>query len=85
MSNAKVVTLETLSVRIAELESTIAELKVRNRGPKSTRSMNAEHAHMVKFGQLKDLDHMECAKKLGLSYGQIYSARCGYTFKYVTK
>jgi len=85
MSNSKEVTLETLSVRIAELESTIAELTVRNRGPKSTMSMTAEQAHMVKFGQLAKLDHMQCAKKLGLSYGQIYSARNGYTFNHVVK
>ena len=83
MSNAKVVTLETLSVRIAELESTITELKVRNRGPKSTRSMTADHAHLVKFGKLRDLAHMKAAKELGLSYGQVYSARGGYTFNHV--
>ena len=78
MSNPKVVTLETLLARIEALES-------RNRGPKSERAMTEADAHMVKFGQMRDLAHREAAEKLGLSYGQIYSARGGYTFKDVTK
>jgi len=83
MSNeAKKLTIEE---RLTLLEDYVKNLKVRDRGPKSSRSMTDEDAHMVKFGQLAKMDHMGCAKKLGLSYGQIYSARNGYTFNHVTK
>jgi hypothetical protein len=87
MSNAKNVTLETILEKLVSIETKLDEIKShqRDRGPRSTRAMTHEDAHMVKFGQLSNLDHMECAKRLGLSYGQIYSARCGYTFNHVKK
>jgi hypothetical protein len=47
--------------------------------------MTAEHAFRVKFGDLKDVKHGEAAKTLGLSYGQIFSCRGGYTFKNINK
>lgn len=84
MSNpAEVVTLETLQARIVSLETKIAAIKVRDRGPKSERSMTDDDAQRVKFGDLKDLAHKEAAKELGLSYGQVYSARCEYTFNHI--
>jgi hypothetical protein len=33
------------------------------------------------LGEHKDLSHKDAAMKLGLSYGQVYSARKGFTFK----
>lgn len=56
----------------------------RDRGPKSERDMIREDAWRVRFGDLKDASHKDAAKKLGLSYGQVYSARGGYTLKDVT-
>lgn len=53
---------------------------VRDRGPKSTRTMTEDDARRVMMGDLKDKTHKEVAILLGLSYGQIYSARLGYTF-----
>jgi DNA-directed RNA polymerase specialized sigma24 family protein len=47
--------------------------------------MTDEDAQKVKFGELKDLSHREAAKELGLSYGQVYSCRLGYTFNHITK
>ena len=87
MSNAnnQSVTLAALERRLAELEQKVANIKVRDRGPKSERTMTDEDAYRVKFGDLKDLKHKEAAAKLKLSYGQIYSARGGYTFTHIDK
>lgn len=57
----------------------------RNRGPASEKVMSEEDARQVMLGDLKDDSHKEAAEKLGLSYGQIYSARKGFTFKPVYK
>lgn len=73
----------SLEERVALLEEKVANIKVRDRGPKSERSMTDEDAQRVKFGDLKELSHKEAAKELGLSYGQIYSARGEYTFNHV--
>jgi len=55
----------------------------RDRGPKSESAMTEEHALRVISGDLKDKSHKEAAELLGLSYGQVYSARKGFTFKAV--
>lgn len=57
----------------------------RNRGPASEKVMTEDDARRVMLGDLKDDSHKEAAEKLGLSYGQIYSARKGFTFKPVYK
>lgn len=57
----------------------------RNRGPVSETTMTEDHARRVMLGDLKDSSHKEAAELLGLSYGQIYSARKGFTFKPVYK
>jgi hypothetical protein len=69
--------------KVNEVISKVNSIKVRDRGPKSERSMTDEDAARCKFGDLKDKSHKEAAKVLGLSYGQIYSARGGYTFNHV--
>ena len=88
------VTIEPLSAKAtnAEIISTVNALiervnsiKVRDRGPKSERSMTDEDAARVKFGDLKNASHKDAAAELGLSYGQVYSARGGYTFTHVTE
>lgn len=82
MKNAEMIAkIEELEQRIAELEGKIV---VRDRGPKSERAMTEEDAERVILGDLKDKSHKECAAILGLSYGQIYSARGGYTHKKIT-
>lgn len=55
----------------------------RDRGPASTRTMT--DADVVRFtsGDLKDVKTGKVAETLGLSYGQVYSARNGFTFKKV--
>lgn len=69
--------------RIKELEEKVSSLKTRDRGPKSTREMTEEDGKRIMFGDLKKLSHKEAAKELGLSYGQVYSVRSGYTFRYL--
>lgn len=73
----------TLEQRVTALEAKVASIKVRDRGPKSERSMTDDDAQRVKFGDLKALSHKEAAKELGLSYGQVYSARGDYTFNHI--
>lgn len=74
-------TIETLTKRIDEFSTKVESIKVRDRGPSSTREMTRHDAWRVMHGDLKDAKHKEAAKALGLSYGQVYSARGEYTFK----
>ena len=72
-----------LNARLAVIEDKLA-VKVKEgngRGPMSTRGMTEADAIRIMTGDLKGKTIKECAKELGLSYGQIYSARNGYTFK----
>ena len=69
--------------KINEIVAKVNSIKVRDRGPKSERQMTDEDAIRIRFGDLKDKNHKEAAAELGLSYGQIYSARNGYTFQHV--
>ena len=71
---------------ILALQNNVQELKYqgsggRDRGPKSEGEMTEEHAVRVMLGDLRDKSHKDAALELKLSYGQIYSARKGYTFK----
>lgn len=83
--NAKTEKPLTLEERVARLEEIVANIKVRDRGPKSERAMTDEDAWRVKFGDLAGLSHKQAASELNLSYGQIYSCRGGYTFNHVKK
>lgn len=62
----------------------IAPVK-RDRGPDSEREMSEADAIEVIRGSLKGMKHGKAAEKLGLSYGQVYSARFGHTFKTISK
>lgn len=57
----------------------------RDRGPKAERTMTDDDARRVIYGDLKDVSHKAAAEALGLSYGQVYSARKGFTFKPIHK
>ena len=76
---------------VAKLNEVIEKLnmtkatKVRDRGPDSTREMTEDDARRILLGDMKDVAHKKAAEELGLSYGQIYSARKGFTFKAVYK
>lgn len=71
--------------KVNEIVEYINSQPVRDRGPKSERTMTEEDARRCMVGDLKDQSHKECAELLNLSYGQIYSARKGFTFKPIYK
>ena len=72
-----------ISPRLQAIEEKLTvKIKEGNgRGPISTRAMTVDDAIKIMTGDLKDKSIKDCAKELGLSYGQVYSARNGYTFK----
>ena len=78
--------IEELKAIVTAQGAQIEELKSqgsvnRDRGPKSEGEMTEEHAIRVMLGDLREKSHKDAALELKLSYGQIYSARKGYTFK----
>lgn len=73
---------EAMSLRITELETQMANMpKGRDRGPSSEGKMTDEDAERILHGDLADVPHKKAAIALGRSYGQVYSARDGSTFK----
>ena len=76
-------TIESLAARLDALEEKVSKIRTRDRGPKSTRTMTDQDAFDVKFGQFAKLGHKAAAEATGLSYGQVYSARGGYTFTHI--
>lgn len=80
--------LKDVIAKVNELITKINETeapKQRDRGPDSTRDMTDDDARKVMLGELKGKSHKDAATELGLSYGQIYSARKGFTFKGIYK
>lgn len=57
----------------------------RDRGPESTKVMTEDDAKAIILGEDRNLSHTKAAEKFGLSYGQVYSARKGFTFKPIYK
>ncbi len=70
---------------LVDLANATKAPKERDRGPDSTREMTEDDARRILLGDFKDAAHKDAAKELGLSYGQVYSARKGFTFKGVYK
>lgn len=83
--------IEILENRVNTLTETVNNLSIvleklqSKKGPSSTREMTTEDAERCINGDLKGFPHKKAAEELGLSYGQVYSARGGYTFKNVKK
>lgn len=81
------VSLESLFESIQSLHAKIDDMKAAGpqRGSRqSQREMTDDDARQV-LSELATMKHNEAADKLGLSYGQVYSARLGYTFKHIRK
>lgn len=79
-------TIAEVAAKLNEIITVINEgNKSRDRGPKSEKEMTDEDARKVINGDLKDKSHKDAAAELGLSYGQVYSARKGFTFKPIHK
>lgn len=79
--------LKTVAAKLNEVIEALNNVPnaPRDRGPKSEKVMTDDNARMVIYGDLKDTGNKEAAAKLGLSYGQVYSARKGHTFKTIHK
>lgn len=73
---AQALVIETLTKTVADATA-----------PKTTNQVEMTDAHALQIlvGDLKDAKHNDAAKKLGLSYGQVYSCRGEYTFKHIHK
>jgi hypothetical protein len=88
---ARIDTLEQVTKELhARIEVLMATVKVLTEKAETKRSANPremtdDDARNVMSGELKDAKHKDAAEKLGLSYGQIYSCRLGYTFKNIHK
>lgn len=88
MSNESVtkLSLAELTALVLELQQRVIALET----PKpvanvSQREMTDDDARRIMNGDLAQTKHKEAGEKLGLSYGQIYSCRLGYTFKAIHK
>lgn len=80
------VSLAEVAAKLNEvIEALNAQSAPRDRGPKSEKVMTDDDALRVISGDLKDVSHKVAAETLGLSYGQVYSARKGFTFKPIHK
>lgn len=80
------VTNAELAAKMNEIIEALNSLNApRDRGPKSEKVMTDDDARRVISGDLKDVSHKSAAETLGLSYGQVYSARKGFTFKPIHK
>jgi hypothetical protein len=81
--STKQLTIAELHELVIALTARVDELsKPRN---ESQREMTNDDALRIMNGDLKDKKHKDAAEALGLSYGQIYSCRLGFTFKAVHK
>lgn len=83
--NAKLKDIIIKMNEIIEKMNTTKATKARDRGPDSQREMTEDDARRILLGDLSDKAHKAAAEELGLSYGQIYSARKGFTFKGIYK
>lgn len=89
---SKKLTIKDVAEKINEIIHKVNDLKASSGGSgdtvrdiKSDRPMTEDDARRVLIGDLKDMSTKEAALELGLSYGQIYSCRKGFTFKKVYK
>lgn len=83
LDTSKKLTTHQVAEKLNEVINKLNSVKVRDRGPKSEREMTEVDAIRLIEGDMKDVAHKSAAEKLGLSYGQVYSARLGYTFKHI--
>lgn len=74
-----------IAAKLNEVIEALNSSGTRDRGPKSERTMTDEDARRVICGDLAEVSHKSAAEQLELSYGQVYSARKGFTFKPIHK
>lgn len=71
-----------LEARCTALESLVGG---RNKSAATKRNMTDADALAVLTGEWKGLNHKDAAAASGLTYAQVYSCRCEFTFKHVHK
>lgn len=86
----KKLSVKQVAEKLNELIAVVKQMQngtsvARDRGPKSEKDMSEDDARRVMIGDLKTASHKVAAETLGLSYGQVYSARKGFTFKTIYK
>jgi len=84
-TNVTKMNLAELTALVLELQQRVIALETPKATNTSQREMTDDDARRILNGDLKDTKHKEAGEKLGLSYGQIYSCRLGYTFKAIHK
>jgi len=77
--------LAELTALVIELQARIVVLETPKKTNESQREMTDDDARRIMSGDLKDVKHKDAGEKLGLSYGQVYSCRLGFTFKAIHK
>ncbi len=80
--------IEKLEQELSQLRSEVLMIRLEVQRLKEThrteiKAMTENDARRVVFGDLANATVKDAAEKLGLSYGQVYSAKNGYTFKSV--
>ena len=85
MSNKEmVIAIVTMQTQIAQLTAKFEELS-KPPAKAETKEMTDDDARKIMYGDLAVLKHKDAAEKLGLTYGQVYSCRLGFTFKNIHK
>jgi hypothetical protein len=77
------VTLKDVMDHVLKMEERLDHIDERMTSPGhafAAKRMTDDDARRILLGDLKDMTNRECAELLHLSYGQVYSARNGYTF-----
>lgn len=78
--------LAAVQASLAEALAKIAALEAKTASKTvETKEMTDDHARRIMSGDLKDKKHKDAAETLGLTYGQVYSCRLGFTFKHIHK
>lgn len=78
-------TTKELIAAVFDLQARIEKLEQPKSTTSSGKEMTDDDAYKVIFGDMSSVKHKDAADKLGLTYGQVYSARLGFTFKNVHK
>ena len=81
----RTMTNKEMVVEILALKAQVAELLAKSSPKTSDKEMTDDDARSVLTGDHASKKHKEAAAALGLTYGQVYSCRLGYTFKTIHK
>lgn len=79
----------TIEGRLSAIEERLDKLEElvggRNKSAATKRNMTDVDALSVLTGEFREYAHKEAAELAGLTYAQVYSCRCEFTFKHVHK